>query len=328
MSTEKIKGKELNKAYPAGRLQETRRQGTFGFPCTMYFADAAQNLPEEENRQNTPPLYDLSFEVKPHWHEAIEIIHIEKGTFQVNINMEQFTVEKEAFVFVESGMIHSMFCEKDYLEQALLLEPSILAGNGTDTAVKEIIDPLVQGRLHFPVLLFKDEPGFAPVAEEFARISACFIKSGETVDDQHILTGTSGMLRVKGALLNMMAGLKEASLISGGEYDADPRAEALKKVIVYIREHYEEKISLKDLASIMNMNEQYFCRFFRKTMRRTPVTYLNEVRIRQAVQLLEQTNLQVVEIAGECGFGNMGHFITEFRKMTGVTPLAYRKNSR
>ena len=78
----------------------------------------------------------------------------------------------------------------------------------------------------------------------------------------------------------------------------------------------------------MNMNEQYFCRFFKKTLGKTPVTYMNEVRIRQAVLMLEKTQETVVDIANACGYGNMGHFITEFKRLTGHTPLEYRRVSR
>ena len=76
------------------------------------------------------------------------------------------------------------------------------------------------------------------------------------------------------------------------------------------------------------MNEQYFCRFFKKAIGRTPITYINEYRIGHAITLLQDTELPVMDICLDCGFNNLGNFLREFRKKTGATPLQYRKSFR
>ena len=74
------------------------------------------------------------------------------------------------------------------------------------------------------------------------------------------------------------------------------------------------------------MNEQYFCRFFKKIIGKTPVTYINEYRISRAITMLQDTQQPVMNICLDCGFNNLGNFLKEFRKKTGMTPLQYRKN--
>ena len=76
------------------------------------------------------------------------------------------------------------------------------------------------------------------------------------------------------------------------------------------------------------MNEQYFCRFFKKSIGRSPMVYINEFRIRQAMHFLEDTDEPVTEVAMECGYNNLGNFLREFHRQTGTTPLKYRKNSQ
>ena len=76
------------------------------------------------------------------------------------------------------------------------------------------------------------------------------------------------------------------------------------------------------------MNDQYFCRFFKKSIGRSPMVYINEFRIRQAMHFLEDTDESVTEVAMECGYNNLGNFLREFHRQTGTTPLKYRKNSQ
>ena len=86
--------------------------------------------------------------------------------------------------------------------------------------------------------------------------------------------------------------------------------------------HNEEVI--QDLAGQVHMNEQYFCRFFKKSLGRSPMEYLNEYRIKQAMRLLEETDLPVTEVCLECGYNNLGNFLRAFKKYTQTTPLKYR----
>ena len=75
------------------------------------------------------------------------------------------------------------------------------------------------------------------------------------------------------------------------------------------------------------MNEQYFCRFFKKAIGRSPIEYVNEYRVKQSLRLLEETDLPITEVCLESGYNNLGNFLREFRKYTGTTPLQYRKKS-
>jgi len=78
----------------------------------------------------------------------------------------------------------------------------------------------------------------------------------------------------------------------------------------------------------VGLNEQYFCRFFRKALGLSPIEYLNEYRIRQAKHLLKDSDLPVTEVCLDCGYNNMGNFLREFRRYTNTTPLQYRKQAQ
>ena len=133
-------------------------QGSYTFPCSMYFADYRKDI-----REN-------GFFTKTHWHDAVELLHFEEGTYLLTYNTEQLTISEEAFGFIESGRLHAIRSEDGYIEQAVLFEPSLLSVSTVDASKKTIIDPLLHSRVSFPKLLTASDPGFSEISEEFDRI--------------------------------------------------------------------------------------------------------------------------------------------------------------
>ena len=76
----------------------------------------------------------------------------------------------------------------------------------------------------------------------------------------------------------------------------------LKEVLDFIRSHYAEEITLKELADIACMSPTYFCKYFHQEMGKTPFAFLNEYRIKKAAILLDDSSLYVSDIAINCGF--------------------------
>ena len=102
--------------------------------------------------------------------------------------------------------------------------------------------------------------------------------------------------------------------------------ERINIVYVYIKDHYQEKITLKDIADRVNMTEEYFSKFFSKIMQKPFFAFLNEYRITIACKLLIDSDLQVAEICFLSGYETLPFFYRQFKKFKGCTPLAYRKH--
>lgn len=103
------------------------------------------------------------------------------------------------------------------------------------------------------------------------------------------------------------------------------KLERAKKALSYIHSHYTEKIYLGELAQVMQMNPQYFCRFFKNIFQKTPIEYINHYRITQAVKLMHEKELSILEVCMCCGFENPSYFIGLFKKQIGMTPDEYRR---
>ena len=98
----------------------------------------------------------------------------------------------------------------------------------------------------------------------------------------------------------------------------------ISSIYSYISNHYQEKISLDQMADLVHMTPPAFCRFFKRMTRKSFVQYLNEYRIGNACRLLSNTDLPISEIAFTCGFSNLANFNRKFKAETSFTPLNYR----
>lgn len=98
----------------------------------------------------------------------------------------------------------------------------------------------------------------------------------------------------------------------------------LKEVREYIHEHLDQNLTLTKLAARANLSTHYFASLFKQSTGFSPHQYITRCRIEKAKQLLQQTELPIIEIALEVGFQNQSHFTRVFRQHLKVTPKAYR----
>lgn len=93
----------------------------------------------------------------------------------------------------------------------------------------------------------------------------------------------------------------------------------------YIDTHFQQELTLDDLAAYSHMNKYYLTHSFTKYTGLSPISYLNRRRIVESCRLLENTNLSVAQIAGITGFSSLSYFSQVFKKTEGVSPAQYRK---
>jgi YesN/AraC family two-component response regulator len=98
----------------------------------------------------------------------------------------------------------------------------------------------------------------------------------------------------------------------------------IAKGIDYIHENYHKSINLHMLSDYLNLNTCYFCVLFKNQTNLTFNQYLNKIRINESKKLLETTNDSIIDISLAVGFNNHNHFSATFKKLTGLTPTAYK----
>lgn len=104
---------------------------------------------------------------------------------------------------------------------------------------------------------------------------------------------------------------------------------SIQKTLSYIDEHFTEKLSLAELSEMAGMSPNYFSAFFKKMSGITLWDYINSKRIDLAVRMIRgrESGKNMLEIATLCGFNNTAHFNKMFKRMTGMTPTEYKKNT-
>ena len=100
--------------------------------------------------------------------------------------------------------------------------------------------------------------------------------------------------------------------------------ENIKKALNYLSENIEKSPTVKSLAEISKISEVYFRRQFREYLGESPCEYRNRLRLKKAATYLEYGEIRVQEISDSLGYATVSHFIKEFRREYGMSPLKYR----
>ncbi len=102
---------------------------------------------------------------------------------------------------------------------------------------------------------------------------------------------------------------------------------ALLRVLDYINRHYQRNLSLEEAARAAGLSAFHVSHLLKQRTGRTFLQHLTQRRVRQAMQLLEQTDQSCPEIAYATGFCDQSYFIKQFKRVAGVTPARYRRDN-
>ena len=100
----------------------------------------------------------------------------------------------------------------------------------------------------------------------------------------------------------------------------------IARVLEYMHQNYGQKLSVRKLATIVNMSESHFTRTFKKETGMAPMEYLITVRLDKAKKLLRAGTMNITEISLHCGFNSISHFSSSFAKHLDITPSEYQSS--
>ena len=93
----------------------------------------------------------------------------------------------------------------------------------------------------------------------------------------------------------------------------------------YVKENYQERITLEDISNRLFLHQAYFSAIFKKETGQNFIDYVNHVRVEKAVQLLRNSDYKIKVVSDMVGFQSHSYFNKVFKNETGVTPVVFRR---
>jgi AraC-like DNA-binding protein len=98
----------------------------------------------------------------------------------------------------------------------------------------------------------------------------------------------------------------------------------IKEAISFVEQHFQDDISVEDMAAFCGLNRSYFGKIFHDNMGKSPQEFLISYRMTKATELLKLTKLSIADIGQTVGYPNQLHFSRAFKKVYGVSPREWR----
>ena len=238
---------------------------------------------------------------EPHWHPAPELITVLAGCFSIAVGQQSVELTCGEMLYINAEEVHSLNAEESG-SQLLTVQFSPGLFDELHPA------PSLQWRTYAHLPADMDRP----VRQ---RLTALL----EQLIDNH-----APFQRIAAIYLLLDA------LVAAGKptqrAENSLREEAMiKEGIDYINQHFDQPLTLSDVASHTGMSYSWFSRLFKKVSRHNFKEYLTLVRLNKARTLLRDTRTPITEISHSCGFQEHKYLIAAFNKYCGLTPTEYRK---
>ena len=252
-----------------------------------------------------------------HWHPEIEITYVQRGTMCYKVNHMVYHLKEGDIVFNNSGALHSgtMENQKDCAYIPVTFDSRLIYGFFQSTVNSKYVDPVIQDSMLPAICIDQSEPWHKPFREYLLRI----IDLDEKKPDFYELDITICLQSMWRLLLEHITYEPQASRENSLEYDR------INKILSYIEENYQNKITLNDIAGHIHLCESECTRLFKRHMNTTLFAFLQEYRIERSLEFL-QDDQPVSAVADKAGFSDPNYYSKVFAKIKGCSPREYRNH--
>ncbi|MGM0878327.1 MAG: AraC family transcriptional regulator [Bacillota bacterium] len=248
-----------------------------------------------------------------HWHDEIQFVLIVKGEAIFQINEEKLVVLEGGGLFINSGCLH-MAEEKNHsgcVYICLNVSPHFVLSQELYTTY---VNPYIQAtNLSYLYIDAKELWG--------KNILDAIIKINQLIQQKSPYYEIDITVQLTLIWQNL--------IINGFQLEYEQmemlKSYRMKQMLNWIHLHYAEKIMLDDIARAGQLSRSECCRYFKRILKKTPLSYVTDYRIQKSLVLLQQAESNVTDVAYRVGFNSTSYFIDKFRKSMNMTPLAYKK---
>ena len=251
--------------------------------------------------------------------ESIEIIEVLSGEVSIQVGTETVSATAGDFIYVPPTLVFRVDSISERASiRAMVFDKSIIEANmeNFDAEVfymfylqsKNKVTPFKSGHPVYDTLAKYMQESY----DEYAAKDVCYK-----------LPIRANIYLMMTALLRYYCGSKDES-----DRMIYHNVLRLRPVIEYIADHYCEKIYIEELADMITVSPDYFTKMFKDSIGKTPIEYINGLRVNEAMRRLSETDDSMADIADGIGFCNPNYFHKIFKQYMNVSPLAYRKSTK
>lgn len=233
-----------------------------------------------------------------HWHEHIELHYIVEGESTFTLNQKKVYAVPGDLVVINSNELHTGVCTKEpYLARVLIFD------------LADLSPELAECNYLFHSQIPGDQ-----------RVDFLTGQIFQEMEDKAPAYKQSCKAMVMELVVHMCRNYVEKSLDPCSSAKRKRDLERLNVVLSYIQEHYTESVTNAQLAQMVCLSEDRFGHLFREGVGKPPLQYINDMRLKSALNLLKTSQHTVTEVAEAVGFRDYNHFGRLFRKRYGYTP--------
>ena len=250
---------------------------------------------------------------------SMEIVEVTSGAVTVQIGTELVAAGEGDFLYIPPAMTFRVDAATDYAAvRGMIFDMSIIEANLENFDSEVFYMFYVQSKNKITV--FGTDHPVNPTLKRFMSESY----------DEYSEKEICYKLPIRANIYQMMTALLRYYCGSKNELDRMiyHNVLRLRPVISYIDEHFREKIYIEELSAMINVSPDYFTKMFKESIGKTPIDYINGMRVNSAMALLCTTEMSMTEIAEAIGFCNPNYFHKIFKQYMMTSPLAYRKSAK
>lgn len=259
----------------------------------------------------TPACYYL------HWHDELEFIVVTKGSLSMMVNGTTYDLKQHQALFINRGLLHmtkSLSEDGEYL--SFTFSSTLLSTLHGSQLESDFVHRFTKN-YDLPGMILTKESDWQQTIISMLLDLASFCLEDSVYGKEYEIA-----LRLQSLWLVFIRHRKEDSPVSSKTFIR--KLEAMQTMLSFIHEHYMEDLSLANIYETVQISQAECCRLFKQFLSISPYDYLIRYRFYKSMDLLNETDLPVAEIAARVGFKDCSHFIQQFKRFTTLTPKAYR----
>ena len=273
--------------------------------------------PFDTNKTNLPFYIDVTFrKIKPmpysgifHYHDSPELIFCHSGKMKISLLAGEVILEPGDFLFVNSNIPHATDPYMSENEHYYIkFDPAVL-----DVKASR---PLPNPK-HFLYLL-PDHLMFRN-SRESEQIHTLFQRCVDNFSHDDF----TKRLVLQASVMEIMAYVFNRGLENPYSSEETQKNKVLLDTAEFINKNYAT-VTLEKAAKNASMSYSYFSRLFKKFFNTSFSKYVSKIRVEKSLSLLSNSSLSITEIALECGFSNLSHYVKCFKAEKGITPNKFR----